>query len=81
MDEKRKKHRQRVFKSATIEFHGGAIDCIVKNISAAGAALEVTSPLGIPERFDLVIPAEHFRRPCRLAWRKATRIGVEFDED
>jgi hypothetical protein len=54
MDEHRIANRQRVLKAGKIEFGGGAIDCTVRNISATGAALEVTSPLGIPEQFTLV---------------------------
>jgi PilZ domain-containing protein len=70
--------RQRVLKSASIEFHGGVIDCVVRNISETGAALEVASPLGIPETFNLVISGDHTSRPCQVAWRKDKRIGVAF---
>jgi len=78
MDEHRIAPRHRVLKAGTIEFGGGAIDCTVRNLSASGAALDVASPLGIPERFDLVISAEHFRQTSRVVWRKEKRIGVTF---
>lgn len=77
--EKRAAPRNRVLKAGTIEFNGGAIDCMVRNRSDAGAALDVTSPLGIPERFTLVIPVDRARIPCRIVWRKEKRIGVAFD--
>lgn len=77
-DEHRALPRHRVLKTGTIEFGGGAIDCTIRNLSANGAALEVASPLGIPDQFDLVIVAEHVHRPCRVAWRKEKRIGVSF---
>ena len=70
--------RHRVLKPGSIEFNGGAIDCVIRNISATGAALEVTSPVGIPETFNLVIPSDHTNRPCRVAWRRERRIGVRF---
>ena len=70
--------RHRVLKSGSIEFHGGVIDCLVRNISETGAALEVASPLGIPETFNLVISGDHSSRPCQVAWRKDKRIGVAF---
>lgn len=70
--------RQRVLKSASIEFHGGVIDCVIRNISETGAALEVASPLGIPETFNLVISGDHSSRSCKVAWRKDKRIGVAF---
>jgi hypothetical protein len=70
-------NRQRVLKAGTIEFGGGAIDCTVRNISATGAALDVTSPLGIPAQFTLVTDGSHL--PCHIVWRKEKRIGVAFD--
>jgi hypothetical protein len=77
MAENRIYQRHRVLKAGTIEFGGGAIDCMVRNISAAGAALDVTSPVGIPEHFTLITDGSH--RPCRITWRKEKRIGVAFD--
>ena len=77
MDQKRVAERQRVLKAGTIEFNGGAIDCTLRNLSATGAALDVTSPVGIPERFTLVTNGSRF--PARVVWRKETRIGVAFD--
>ncbi|MDH2381695.1 PilZ domain-containing protein [Bradyrhizobium sp. CER78] len=70
--------RHRVLKAGTIEFNGGAIDCVIRNISETGAALEVTSPVGIPETFNLVLPGDHTKRQCRVAWRRERRIGVRF---
>jgi phosphate transport system protein len=47
-------------KAGRISFGGGAaFDCTVRNLSETGAALEVISPVGIPERFTLVIEADH----------------------
>jgi hypothetical protein len=79
MDERRIKSRHRVLKAGTIEFGGGAIDCTVRNFSDTGAALDVTSPVGIPEHFTLVVPADGTHRPCHVVWRKEKRIGVRFD--
>jgi len=69
--------RHRVLKSGTIEFGGGAIDCTVRNLSETGAALDVTSPVGIPAEFTLVTDGHHLH--CRVIWRKEKRIGVTFD--
>lgn len=77
MDEKRTSPRHRVLKAGTIEFNGGAIDCMVRNLSTAGAALDVTSPVGIPEHFTLIADGSH--HPCHVIWRKEKRIGVAFD--
>ena len=79
MNEHRTAPRHRVLKAATIEFGGGAIDCAIRNLSASGAALEVASPLGIPDQFNLVISADHSSQRCRVVWRKEKRIGVTFE--
>jgi PilZ domain len=78
MNEHRIANRQRVLKAGKIEFGGGAIDCTVRNISATGAALDVTSPVGIRAQFTLV--TEGNRLPCHIVWRKVKRIGIAFDQ-
>ncbi|MDH6263698.1 PilZ domain-containing protein [Bradyrhizobium sp. BR13661] len=78
MDERRNKARHRVLKAGTIEFGGGAIDCTVRNFSDNGAALDVTSPVGIPEHFTLNIKADGTHLACTVVWRKEKRIGVRF---
>lgn len=70
--------RQRVFKAGTIEFGGSTIDCVVRNISATGAALEVASSVGIPAEFNLLISGNIAKRPCRMVWVKDRRLGVAF---
>jgi hypothetical protein len=71
--------RDRVLKAGTIKFDGGAINCMVRNMSNIGAALDVNSPVGTPGHFTLVFPADGLDMPCRVAWRKEKRIGVVFD--
>lgn len=78
MDERRDKARHRVLKAGTIEFGGGAIDCTVRNFSDTGAALDVTSPVGIPDHFTLFVHAEGKHLSCTVVWRKGKRIGVRF---
>jgi hypothetical protein len=77
--ERRKISRHRTLKAGSITFNrAGSIDCSVRNLSPAGALLEVASQVGIPEEFVLVIESEHARHPCRVIWRTATRLGVAF---
>lgn len=81
MEEHRATPRQRVLKAGTISFNGDAgISCTVRNLSATGAALEVASPLGIPNHFTLVFDGDRRARACHIVWRKERRIGVAFDE-
>jgi hypothetical protein len=77
--ERRNLARHRALKRARIIFkgHRATIDCTVSNLSDLGACLTVASPIGIPDTFDLMI--DHVSvRDCRVTWRKATQIGVEF---
>ena len=79
MGNKRAMPRRRILKAGSIVFGGGAIDCTVRNISASGAALEVVSPLFIPDRFKLVVPTDNLNQSCHIVWRAERRIGVAFD--
>ena len=79
MNEHRIAPRHRKLKAGTIEFGGGGIDCTVRNMSDTGAALEVVTPLFIPDRFTLFVPTDNFKKPCHIVWRKEKRIGVAFD--
>ena len=79
LSERRKVARHRTFKAGHIHFNrSGSIDCRVRNLSPAGACLEVASQLGIPDDFVLAIEIDHLTQPCHVIWRTATRIGVAF---
>lgn len=77
--ERRMVARRRVLKGAYISFkgRGAAIDCTVRNLSDGGACLKVESPIGIPDTFELALDPASIRH-CRVTWRKARQIGVEF---
>ena len=79
MDPQRIAPRRRILKAGSNESGGGVIDCIVRNLSETGAALEVVSPLFIPDRFTLIVPTDQLKRRCHIVWRKQKRIGIAFD--
>jgi hypothetical protein len=82
MDERRAVLRHRTLKAGHIAFNrAGTIDCRVRNLSPAGACLEVASQTGIPDDFTLVIESDRLKTPCRVIWRTATRLGVSFQGD
>jgi hypothetical protein len=56
-------------------FKGGSI---IFGMSDRGAALEVESPVGIPDDFTLLIKPEFVKRNCHVVWRASKRIGVRF---
>jgi hypothetical protein len=78
--ERKGQPRRRTLKAGKIVFdhRSCVIDCMVRNVSATGACLEFPSTVGVPDRFDLVIATETFPRPCRVAWKDNTRVGVTF---
>lgn len=79
MNEHRKAQRRRVLKAGTISINrAAAINCTVRNQSSAGACLDVASPLGIPDDFELVTGEDHTAHPCHVVWRSEKRIGVAY---
>jgi len=78
-DEKRGASRQRVLKGAFIVIteKQPKIECVVKNISDTGCALQVATTIGIPQDFDLMIGG--VRRRCRVQWKAGTKMGVKFE--
>ena len=79
MTERRRILRKRTLKGGTIIYGTVAdIDCVIRNLSDIGAALEVERSAGIPDDFTLLIKPEIIKRRCRVVWRSAKRIGVEF---
>jgi hypothetical protein len=77
--ERRASPRKAVRMSGAIEFAGITINCLISNISISEAAIEITSPHDIPERFNLVFRADDTHIPCHVIWREEERIGVAFD--
>ena len=85
MDERRKVPRGRLPKTGFIRFHrdgsfhqNDGVDCWVRNLSPAGAHLEVASQIGIPDEFVLWIGADELTLSCHVVWRTTTKLGVKF---
>jgi hypothetical protein len=80
ISEHRRQPRQRTYKAARILFNGRrcAIDGIVRNLSEAGACLEVATPIGIPPEFEVLFESNDIVRRCGTIWRTGNRIGVAF---
>jgi len=71
--------RYRVTKPAKIDHGGDKIECVIRDISATGAAIEISNLVRIPDTFVLIVPEDRLRLNCRVVWRKEFRIGVAFD--
>jgi hypothetical protein len=80
MKERRRVPRHRILKSGKIILatQKSAVECTVRNLTGYGALLQVTRPVGIPDRFDLELERDHARHACRVIWRRDNRLGVEF---
>jgi PilZ domain len=78
MDEQRTTSRAHAFRPGTIQLGASSVSCIVRNVSDAGAALDVVSPHGIPDQFILVLTLDGVRHSCRVVWRQDMRLGVAF---
>ena len=81
MDERRLHSRTRIFKAAKIVSAGHLDDCVVRDISAAGARLVMVSTSDIPDIFDLSFDRARTLRRCRVVWRTTMEIGLQFERD
>jgi hypothetical protein len=80
--ERRATQRRRVLKGGSIEFDGRTVECVLRNISATGAALQLDRWLCIPHEFKLNIRHVEIRQRrvnCRVVWRKEALIGLVFE--
>jgi hypothetical protein len=79
VEDKRRVERIETEQLAHVSFGGTSLSCVIRNISAEGAAIDVDNAAYIPQRFQLVLPPDRGVRDCRLVWIKRNRIGVAFD--
>jgi len=81
MAERRTKTRPRTLKAAKIIFNQrrSVFDCTARDLTDEGACL-IIGGAGLPDTFELQIPADNLRRHCRVSWKRAGRIGVKFVE-
>lgn len=78
MMEKRTSQRRRVFKGGKITFENSGIPCTVRNMSAGGAAIDLDTPVMLPQSVTLSIACDHLVRHCRTVWRSNKRVGLAF---
>jgi hypothetical protein len=78
MEEKRKHPRTEINQPGYVSAGGSVMSCMVVNISAEGAAIDVPNPAFVPARFRLVLAHDSSVRECQIAWIQQNRIGVSF---
>jgi hypothetical protein len=78
MEEKRRHPRTEINQPAYVSAGGSVMSCVVLNISAEGAAIDVENAAFVPPRFRLVMADDSSVRECRIAWIQKNRIGLSF---
>ena len=74
----RKTKRRHVLDAGLIRFGDMSICCVLRNLSEAGAALDVGSRENIPDQFTLIVVSKKKIYSCQVVWRKDRSIGVSF---
>src|ERR1017187_1116588 len=78
VENKRVAARRRVLKTCynVVRIKPPTLECPVRNHSEAGASIQVSTTIGIPSIFDVIIDGA--RRQCRSVWRTDSKIGIAF---
>lgn len=79
MYERRKNRRAHVVKGAKFLLGNSSVrDCVVRDLTDAGARVEIPNTIDLPEVLKLTFNAGRSFRRCRLVWQKMGWTGVEF---
>ena len=78
MEERRKYPRTEINQPAYVSSGGSVMSCVVRNISAEGAAIDVENAAFVPPHFRLVMASDSSVHECNVAWIQQNRIGVIF---
>ena len=81
-DDQRYVPRRRVLKTGKIIFADGnmVVECVIRNLSVAGARLDVPATLALPHDFTLLDVQTSRRYIASVAWRRGDQMGVEFSD-
>ena len=79
MQERRKRPRMRVLKSAKFILGKSSVfDCVVRDLTNVGAGIDIPNAIGLPEVLEMTFDDGRSIRSCRLVWRTLSKTGVEF---
>jgi hypothetical protein len=81
--DERRDARERVSLGAQAEFANGAIsvECLVTQLSATGARLELPFAIVSLRTLHLSIPERNLKRRARVVWRRVQTMGVKFEDE
>lgn len=79
MQERRSLRRSHVLKGTKLVIGSTSmIDCVVRNVTNAGARIQIANTVDLPNDLGLTLDNGHTVRPCRIAWRSVTETGLQF---
>jgi hypothetical protein len=74
--------RYKCDKPAIAEYGGDKYPCTIRDLSSTGAAIEFPDHervIPIKRGFNLIMPDDGLKLPCRIVWRRDDRMGITFD--
>jgi hypothetical protein len=82
MKERRSSSRHKSFLQGRIYFNNrrATLDCLIRDLSEAGARLKLSEAVAVPEAMELYIPNREEVHRARVEWRNGDEIGVSFGE-
>lgn len=77
--EKRRAHRTRTLREAkAILSERTLLDCVMRDVTEAGAHLVFGDGAALPQEFRLLVVARHRMTPVRVLWQRGRDVGVAF---
>jgi hypothetical protein len=77
--DKREKPRRRTYLGGrVVQDDGISIACVIRNVSASGAMIEVPPLTTVPDEWTLLDMKHALAHRVVVRWRKDTRLGVRF---
>jgi hypothetical protein len=81
MQERRKCSRMRALKGAKLIVGKTQVfDCVVHNLTAQGARIEIPNTVPLPARLQITFNDGRLSRACRIVWREFSEAGLEYAE-
>jgi hypothetical protein len=80
MAERRHAPRKRSFLRGCVYFNKrrGAMDCLIRDLSEAGARIIFSSAVNVPDVVELYIPQKEETIRARVKWRHGDEVGLAF---
>lgn len=81
MIERRQSARSRVIYSGVVGYNErqSTVECVIRNVSEAGAKVEFDNPAVLPGVIDLLIAKKNRAYTAKIAWRQFNQAGLAFE--